>query len=155
MFMLEIRRMPTEMRWLVDRRVMLVEITGTLTEADMNTNMQSPQTLQMWEEGIPLVHMIVDMRGLVGTPPIKPPKDRSLDPELKRKMDAIKMKTGWNITITHNTLVRFGASILGNLMQSRQRFFGTVEDALDFLQEQDETLPNLRHIPRGETLPLP
>jgi hypothetical protein len=132
--------MPTQMRWMVEKRIIWVEVTGK--GDDIDSGMQSPEAKAYWDQGIPLVHLLMDMRGLEGMPPIK--RSNAQVEEQKKFMEFVKQKAGWTLVLTENALVRFSSTIFASLFNSRQRFFGTMEDALDFLQEQDETLPNLK-----------
>jgi len=117
----------------VENRVIYVRSYGVVSVAEIQT--ASAQAGQMMDSGIKHVHMIADsidvekvtfnltdlVKGLRGLP--------------------TSSNLGWSLNVSPNVMYRFMASIISQIVNSRQRVFNTLEEAITFLQSVDETLP--------------
>jgi hypothetical protein len=122
--------MPTEIRWHVPQRVIYVRFFDTMT---MDAIIESMNTInQYFDEGIPLVHIIMDVGDVTAYPSLT-----DLARGLKYERND---KQGWSIYVGAQGVARFVASVTSQLSGSRFRMFDTLEEALAFLAEQDETL---------------
>jgi hypothetical protein len=94
------------------------------------------ETNALVRSGIPLVHELVDMRGMTRFP-TQINEFAWIQPYLK------EANLGWLIIISHNPLVRFIANTLCQVARARMRSFETFEGAVEFLKFIDSTLTHL------------
>ncbi len=125
--------MPYEISWLVDKRVIFSQTSGFLIGDDFTAlNAAMEEYARMGEN---LIHIISDSTEVTGM-------DLGLrDLQKIRFPDLPNM--GWAISISPRQMERFFASVLMQLTNKRGRQFATLEEALRFLQEIDDTLPQL------------
>jgi hypothetical protein len=85
-----------------------------------------------------LVHHLADLRELDGMPGLA----------ALGKFTYVKHpQMGWQVSFgLRRPLVKMLANIMSQVFKMRSRDFDTLEEALDFLQTVDATLPNLRAI---------
>lgn len=92
----------------------------------------SEEYSQLVSMGIPLMHSIIDTTQVKRHPNlIQATRTLSFPPA---------ERIGWTLLIGTNTVVRFVASVVFQTVNRRFRLFGTVDDALRFLAENDETV---------------
>src|SRR5262245_25915737 len=126
--------MPIQMQWYCEGLVMYVEISGDITTADMIAYSNTLKQL-VDSSDAPLVHMITDVSGITS------------HPSLREIMKYTKMpaRLGWSLVIGMNTnaIVRFIAQAVSSALRLRYRELTSLDQALDFLQKMDSTLPDL------------
>jgi hypothetical protein len=116
--------------WYIPRRVVLQRLYGTLTIEELKQiNSEFEQCLN---EGIPMVHVLVDVSG-VERYPIKLH-------EIAQAMQHGDEREGWVMLIGANPILKFLGSAITQLAKLRFRTFNTVEEAFEFLKQQDYTL---------------
>lgn len=129
--------MPFEMRWFVENRIILTRYTGNITSDDIREQMGQTKNLMM--EGTPLIHSIIDLSQIEKWPPLNVVNEfRSID------ISEVRQKMGWSIIVVDNMLLKFGTSLFSPIFKLRQRIFSTLDEALIFLQQEDNTLPRLK-----------
>ncbi len=121
-----------EVYYLVDRRVIFIDLQGKLTMDELRV--MTAESRRLSEEGIPFVHVLSDTRELKvdfkvndfmglfrGLPPIP--------------------TVGWSVHVTDNALHRFFFSLIAQLTSNKTRTFATIEEAIAFIQKADDTVP--------------
>ncbi len=125
--------MPQKTEWLIPQRLVITRAWGTISLEDLQTmNAESNGLIQT---GIPLVHLLLEFSQVKRFPTgLREIKEvtRNSSP------DAI----GWTVLITGNSLVRFIASAIVHAVGARVRMFEDSAAALNFIYEQDNTLPH-------------
>ncbi len=129
--------MPYKVEWLVENRVLISRYTGILTMEDARGQVKEGNA--MLRNGIPLTHSIVDMTGVDKLPPLQAASEF-----MSTDLSDVRDKLGWTIIITNNKFLKFASSLFVPMFKVRQRFFGSLDEALAFLQEEDSTLPPLK-----------
>jgi hypothetical protein len=125
--------MPSAINWYIPERILYVRVWGAMnTTEGARTNQQAAS---MIETGKPLVHVLIDDQEL-----------KSVTNNLaaiQKTMQVYKHPSlGWVLSIGHpNVLIRFVMSMMSQIFQVRARRFYTIEEALVFLRERDQTLP--------------
>jgi hypothetical protein len=122
--------MPVEVSWLVPQRIVYEHFTGDVTVQDLRHN--SEVVAPMMAEGIPLVHTIIDISHITSHPGINEIRNST-------SMDTYDNE-GWRILVGASAVAKFVGSIVLQLMKRRFRAFDTLDEALQFLADQDETL---------------
>jgi hypothetical protein len=120
------------LKWFIPNRVVYVRLWGasSIEEASqLNAKM-----LEFIAAGTPLVHFIVDDTELKVVP-------NSLG-EMQRAMRALKNPSmGWVLTVGEvNAVMRFFGQMAAQLFRFRFRRLRTMEEALRFLRDVDQTL---------------
>jgi hypothetical protein len=87
-------------------------------------------------KGLPLVHVLVDTTQTTRMPT----NIGQLRKIIHTNTDA---RIGWIVTVTPNPLFRFLSSVVVQLVGQRMRQFQTLREAINFLREVDETLPEI------------
>ena len=127
--------MTSQVSWLLEKRVILTYNEGIVSDEDMFANDQ-PILDYLNACTVPLVHMIVDHRKGVGSPSSK---------ALAQLSWPKHPKTGWTILVgMANPFQKFVVTVASNFFKSRMRMVNTMDEALDFLNQVDSTLPALR-----------
>ena len=127
--------MTSQVGWLLEKRVILTYNEGVVADEDMFANEQ-PILDYLNECTVPLVHMIVDHRKGIGTPSSK---------ALAQLRWPKHPRMGWMILVgMANPLQKFVVTGASNFFKTRMRMMNTMDEALDFLNEVDSTLPALR-----------
>lgn len=121
-------------KWLIPYRVLFTYHYGVSTAAEVRQNME--EMADYVNEGIPFIHYIVD-----GTDVTK--NDFSMN-DLKSIFSASPSdgRMGWTCSVTPSTLQRFFSAVIFKFAGARGRSCSTVEDALKFLAESDNTIPS-------------
>lgn len=127
--------MPVQLSWLLENHVILVRNEGNITDQDMLDSDQ-PINNYMSQSKAPLVHLIVDNTKAVYTPSVKAVTQATFPKH---------PQCGWIILVgSTNTFTRFVNAVVSNIFKTRNRMFDTFDEALDFLNQVDSTLPALR-----------
>ena len=129
--------MPYEVRWLVENWVMLSRYEGIVSIEDARGQVDEGNALL--REGIPLTHSVIDMSAVEKLPSLQLASEF-----MSTDMSDVRDKLGWTIVITNNKFLKFASSLFVPMFKVRQRFFGSLDEALTFLQGEDDTLPPLK-----------
>jgi hypothetical protein len=129
--------MPYKVEWLVEKRVLLSRYEGIVTIEDARGQVREGNTLL--REGVPLTHSIIDMSSVEKLPSLQLASEF-----MSTDLSEVRNKLGWTIVITNNKFLKFASSLFVPMFKVRQRFFGSLDEALAFLQEEDSTLPPLK-----------
>ena len=127
--------MSSQSSWYIENCIILVANEGTTTDQEL-FNVDQQIVNYMNQATAPLVHVIVDNRKLTVLPSVKAFTQLTFPKH---------SQCGWVLVVgPANTLIRFINLIVTNVSQTRNRMFNTLDEALDFLNEIDSTLPALR-----------
>jgi hypothetical protein len=129
--------MPYKVEWLVEKRVLFSRYYGILTIEDARGQVREGNALL--RDGIPLTHSIIDMSTVEKLPSLQLASEF-----MSTDLSEVRDKLGWTIVITNNKFLKFASSLFVPMFKVRQRFFGSLDEALAFLQEEDSTLPPLK-----------
>jgi hypothetical protein len=125
--------MPSEVSWLVEKRILYIHMYGFMTGQEIAAQNKIMETyIQQSEQ---LLHLISDSTDMTGT-------NMGLR-DLQKMQFANVPNLGWSIYISSRMMDRFFASVITQLMKKRGREFATLEQGLHFLQEMDDTLPQI------------
>lgn len=127
--------MAYEITWMVEQRVIHFEPRGVVGMDELRVANDKIRALT--EEGIPFVHVIADATNLE-----KFTFSLTDLTKLFRGMQP-SPKLGWSVYISPKMVERFFASVTTQMTTARHREFGTLAEALAFLQSVDDTLPTL------------
>lgn len=126
--------MPFRIDWLVEQHLVYINVHGTTTVEDLR-NYDDYALRVLDESPHPLVHTIYDYSQAQIVPPLQ---------------ETVKMKAGkhpnvgWVIFVNmQDIMTRFILSTASQVFRLRFRSFKTLEEALEFIQSVDSTLPNL------------
>ena len=129
--------MPYQTRWYVEKRIILTSYTGIIGVEDIRG--QIDETHALIEEGIPLIHSIIDLSQIEKWPPLSVVNEfRSMN------IDSVRERIGWSIIVANNVVLKFGSALFSPIFKLRQRIFSNLDEALAFLQENDPTLPDFK-----------
>ena len=128
--------MAYKVEWLVEKRVLLSRYEGIITLEDARGQVREGNILL--RQGIPLTHSIIDLSAVEKLPSLQLASEF-----MSTDMSEVRDKLGWTIVITNNTFLKFASSLFVPMFKVRQRFYGSLDEALAFLQEDDNTLPPL------------
>jgi len=127
--------MPHQVNWYLENRVIFLSSYGEITDQDL-LGVDQPIIDYMNHSDATLVHLIVDAANMTTPPSFK------VVSQLKWPKHP---QYGWAIIIgLKNPIQRFFVAVATNVFKTRQRMFNTLDEALDFLNEIDSTLPVLR-----------
>ena len=127
--------MPYRVSWLVEGRVIMAELSGNLTRQEL---LPYNQTIcqHLDSAGTSQVHYLVDASRVHNVPSLTAAKDFTF---------LYHPRMGWTAAVgVQSPLVRWVGNFLSKLLKARTRELPSVDEALDFLQQVDSTLPNLR-----------
>jgi len=124
--------MPYSIEWYVPKRLILEKAFGDVTMEEL-LRFNAEVTKLIADEGVTPVHVIADL-SKVGRYP------SSLRDILGTMRQNNPEKMGWMVVVTENPMMRFVASIIFQIARLRLRMFPTMQQALAFLAETDETL---------------
>jgi hypothetical protein len=127
--------MPYRISWLVEGRVILAELSGDLTAEELipydRAICQHLDAAKAFQ-----VHYLVDTSRVQGLPGMNDMKDFSF---LRHP------RMGWTAAVgIQSPLVRSVGNFLSKLYKIKARELKSVDEALEFLQSVDPTLPDLR-----------
>ena len=127
----------TDVYWLVDRRVLLLSLTDeSLTDEAWRAHFE--HTRDLLATGHAPVYMIVDASR----------QSSFMSPSAARRFtqggsprQAADDGLEWTVLISRNMFVRFVASLLTQWLGGRMRAVDSLEEAVAFLAERDDTIP--------------
>lgn len=129
--------MPYEVTWLVPDRVILARHYGKFTREDLHAYLAESFALRDSADqtpGAPLVHTVTDASAMTS-------QDMNIG-DLRTVLEQLReQRVGWSVYISPNPVTRFLASIGHQFAGVRYRAFGTMAEAIAFLQDADKTLP--------------
>ena len=129
--------MPVDVRWLIEDAVILEYFSG---EVNMDEAVSLIHKVgQMIEQSNRiLVHTLIDMTTMSKIP-------TNLQELVKETNDVLKNpRSGWILIYgQENKLLNFFTSVITGVFKTRYRMFPTLEEALEFLQQQDAALPHI------------
>ncbi len=125
--------MPYELHWLVEKRVTYARFHGVITIDVLAQYVEDQNALVA--EGTPLVHSINDTLAV-----------EKIDFNLRSLQVFSKTLkqpegVGWHLDVSPKGLRRFLSSLALQFSGTRFRQFDTIEEAVEFIQENDPTLP--------------
>ncbi|MBA3870669.1 MAG: hypothetical protein H0X30_16135 [Anaerolineae bacterium] len=127
--------MPYKTGWYVEKRIILTSYTGIINVEDIHG--QIDETHALIEQGIPLVHSIIDLSQIEKWPPLNVVNEfRAMN------IESVRERMGWSIIVANNVVLKFGSALFAPIFNLRQRIFSTLGEGLIFLQENDGTLPD-------------
>ncbi|MAS32439.1 MAG: hypothetical protein CL610_00445 [Anaerolineaceae bacterium] len=122
--------MPVELSWLIPERVLHERFYGDVTIEDIQ---ELASTLPPFmEEGVPLIHTIIDATNVTSHPSIKDIHEHS---SLRTYPNE-----GWRVMVGANAVARFIGSIILQVMGQRYRMYDTLDEALHFIADQDKSV---------------
>ncbi|MBA3871478.1 MAG: hypothetical protein H0X30_20225 [Anaerolineae bacterium] len=127
--------MPAQLSWYLENRVLLMINYGEVADQDL---FDLDQTIIDYLDNctVPLVHTIIDHRKGMNSPSVK---------GLTKLRWPKHPKVGWMIMIgMKNPLQRFVVAVSTSFFKTRMRMFNSMDEALNFLNDVDSTLPPLR-----------
>ena len=129
--------MPSEVMWYYPERVLFIRFHGNLTENEIADGHAYILNLLASIRHDDPVHFIYDAQYL-----------KNASANILKLRDIAKALTestqlGWVISVHNSSLVRIVAATVDQLFGKHARHYATVEDAIAFLQKDDETLPDL------------
>ncbi len=131
--------MPYEISWLVDKRVLYTRMYGFVTSEELNA--QNKDIGEYARHSELLLHTINDGISVTGT-------SMGLR-DLQNTQFNDLGNLGWAIYVSPSKMNRFFASVITQLSKKRGRQFSTLDEALKFLNEMDDTLPPLTALDRS------
>ncbi|MBZ0282014.1 MAG: hypothetical protein K8L97_14845 [Anaerolineae bacterium] len=122
--------MPVETRWYVDKRILYQRFYGDITLEDFKQSVEAVGAFVA--EGHPLVHAIADVLDVEKWPPLT-------------KLSKFAPRQGfpgmgWTLIIVSSPALRFVTGLLVQFTMSNFRMAATLNEALEFLTERDNTL---------------
>jgi len=123
--------MPYTSYWYLDRRIIYNHLHGAVTVEEASA--LEDENFQHFEEGVPPVHIIVDMADVKKLPTNVSQLNRMLQ---RGRPPAL----GWIVLVGVNPLARVIGSMLCQVARIPFCTFDTLEEAVRFLQEVDNTL---------------
>lgn len=126
--------MPFRIDWLVEQHLVYINVHGETTVEDLRA--YDDYALQILDKSpYPLVHTIYDYSHAQIVPPLQ---------ETVKMKAGKHPKVGWVIFVNmQDIMTRFILSTASQVFRLRFRSFKTLEEALDFIQSVDSTLPSL------------
>lgn len=124
--------MPHKIIWVVDKRVLLTTFNGVITAEELSRFIADVRA--EIKQGTPLVHHISNSLGME--------KVQFSLKTLQTLTSAVKMtgELGWQVDINQNPMNKFFANLGGQFVRLRTRTFSTLDEAIAFLKDVDETL---------------
>lgn len=135
--------MAYHVKWLLENRIMLITYEGVVTKADIQNyltetmDMRDRANARLGPNG-PLVHTITDARRMTKS-------EMSLKESLNMVSIVRQQRVGWSLYIPASRLDKFFASLGHQLVGVRFNSFQTVNEAIRFLIDNDETLEDFSY----------
>jgi hypothetical protein len=119
---------------LVDHHLLFIVIWGKVGADELTV--YDEKIIRILDEAtVPLLHVIYDYTHAEALPSLK---------DLSTLKSGNHPKAGWLIFVgVPNPFIKFLVSVTVQVMRLRLRFFDTFEEAKQFIQEMDSTLPDL------------
>lgn len=127
--------MAYEVSWHRQDRVVYLRVHGAFTIDELKTAAVFINDGVM--NGVPPVHLIVDVRE-VRSIPTNVLEIKNINEYLGHE------NMGWLVIVGAHSTVNMIASVISRLLKTQYQNFRTLDSALDFLSEQDETLGSLK-----------
>jgi len=128
--------MSSQLSWYLENRVMQIVNHGEVTDQDL-FDLDESAVHYMDQGSAPLVHLIIDHRKGINSPSAK---------GLMQLKWPKHPKMGWIVMVgMANPLQKFVTAVASNFFKTRLRMVDTMDEALDFLNDVDSTLPALRN----------
>jgi hypothetical protein len=129
--------MPYQVSWYCENRVIYLQFKDVITIEELAAVIDF--AVQGVRTGIAPVHLIVDIQDVKAIPSNVLEIKKVIPPMTKEQSD----QTGWILLIGMNPLINTIVSMITQLLSTRYRNFKYVKLALQFLAQQDETLPDM------------
>jgi len=128
--------MPYQVSWYYEKRILYSRIEGDITLDEVKA-MNDTIVQQYLPQGTPLVHSIVDVTR-VGKYPMNVG-------QLSQAVKFDNSTSGWLVVVSKaNPIIRFFASVITQVSDTRFRMYSTVDEAVTFLAGVDTTLEGLQ-----------
>jgi hypothetical protein len=126
--------MPIRIDFLVDQHLSYTSVWDTMTTEQLRAyDVQAMKLLDA--SSYPLLHTIYDYTHAKSIPPLR---------EMLNLKAGKHPKVGWVVFVNvQDIMLRFILSSTAQLFRLRLRMMNSVDEALEFLQSVDSTLPNL------------
>jgi hypothetical protein len=132
--------MPYNISWLVEGRVILAELTGEVSVEEFRSYDRT-MCKHLDDAAAPQAHYLVNTSQLESVPDLNDTKEFAF---LKHP------HLGWTAAVgTFDPLVRLVGNLMSKVYKMRTRELKSLEEAFDFLQQADTTLPDLRAALKG------
>jgi hypothetical protein len=127
---------PYRVEWLVENRVIYMAASGVVTLDDIKN--ANKEIMAKLETGRPFVHLITDASRIE--------KNAIGLNDLLTVIRTIPSSPnlGWSIYVGKNKIDRFFASVATQISKARNREFDNLQAAIDFLIENDDSLPDIQ-----------
>lgn len=125
--------MPFQTRWIVEKRIALTQLSGSLS--DEEARQMSETHSRFLQEGTPLVHLVIDASQLASIP-INLKQNTAMGEYLRHPA------LGWTVLVGASNIVNFMVSVIGQIFHMKYARRETLEEAVQFLTTQDETITN-------------
>ncbi len=121
--------MPYQMNWFYPNRIIRTTYYGVVTSEEIRA--QALAVPGFIEQSVPPVHFILDIDRVT--------RLNVTLPELRElaALTPATEDTGWVIIVGQNRTVRFFAGLGVQFSGARSRYFGTMDEALDFIARHD------------------
>jgi hypothetical protein len=127
--------MPSQLSWIIPKRVILIELSGETNDDEILEG--DREICDMMDAGDPnaaLIHQIMVFGEVSYTPKLK---------TLTKMQSPNHPRNGWMIVVgMSNPLLRMIGELASQIMRRRARQKPTIKAALEFLYEMDATLPD-------------
>lgn len=122
--------MPCETRWYVKKKLLYQRFYGVVTLEDFKQSIETAGAFIA--EGDPLIHAIADLLEIEKWPPLT-----QMSKMARREPFS---GIGWTVIIVSNPALRFVAGLLVQFTLTHFRVAASLDEALKFLAERDNTL---------------
>lgn len=130
--------MPHKHGWFIENRIFYNQYHGDVSAEEVQ-QMAITNLKYLDDSEAPLVHCFVDIEN-IGSIPLR---FNALKESAQMSLDHPKI--GWIIAYgKDNRFVTFLGTMVTQFFKSRYRLFKTYEEAIEFLQSMDATLPDLK-----------
>ena len=131
--------MPVTFHWLAKDKIIYTHFSGVVTISEIKqVATESINLINSINSESPLIHGIVDNRDVIQFPQNTYQVNRALYKLLRHQ------RLGWIIYVTDmNPILKMLSSLVAQMAQTRYRSFSTPQDAIEFLQYVDTSLPDL------------
>jgi len=131
----EFKMQENTIEWLIEKHVILSKVH--IWDADSLADHILEVNALVNQSDLPLVHTLWDFQDLESYPTNLNAIRKAVQPLFTNE------QCGWVITVMQNPMVAFLAQAGSSMYGVRYRTFKAMDDALEFLQGQDTTLPRL------------
>ncbi len=130
--------MTCKLSWLVENRVIHVHCSGGIKLADLkdvDVGINADYLDQVPTDN-PNVHLVIDITEIDNLPVRVDQLSRAFTHLHHPKM-------GWSLVVTNNKLIDFMGDIVSRIARKNFRSFSSMDEAIAFLREADETLSDI------------